>query len=190
MERKASLVPHNDIPHVRTLYHDFCPNPPLCPGYGDGGGRFSVITGHGKLQLSMIHVLDVILIVPHLAFGPGVLPDPIWREVSRPRPAHHPPTCKRRKKAIHSRHRLPETLVATSTIDQCLELDWLLNPLPVPTRSLSHPPNLPRHSWPTHPFFRSRGIGLRVCKDRFANMAITFVVSLHWVGRLCGPAFS
>ena len=189
MEGKAGLVPNHYIPHVRTVHHDFCPDTSLRPRYGISRGRFSVITSHGKSQTSMIPVLSLILIVLHLVVGPRVLSDSIRREISRPCPTRHTPTCKHRQTTVQPRHWFSETLVAPSTNDQRLELDRLLNPLFVPTYSLSHPPSLPRNSCHTHPFLRSRGIGLRVCKNRFTNLALTVVAPLHRIGRLRCPAW-
>lgn len=54
MERKTRLVPDCCVTRVRAVYHDFRPDPPLRPCYGDSRGRFSIITSHGKPRIQMI----------------------------------------------------------------------------------------------------------------------------------------
>ena len=182
MEEKTSLVPHNCVPHVRTLHYGLHPYSPLRPRHGDNRRKLSGIASHGR---SHIPALDMVLIFPRKVIGPRVLPDLVRREVSRPCPTHHPPTRKHRQAIIYFRHWLSESMVTTPANDQRLELYRLLNPLPVAARPLSYSSGLPRNPSRADPFLRPRGVGLRVCKDGLTNLALTFVAALHWVGRLC-----
>jgi len=126
-------------------------------------------------------------LIPRQVVGPRVLPDPIHREVPRPSSTRHPPTCKHGQTIVQHWDQPSEVQVAISANYQRFGLDWLLDPLSVPSRPLPYPSRLPHHFYRAYPFLWARATGLRVCQDRSANLAIPFVVPLHWVGRLRGP---
>ena len=117
---------------------------PPAPAAGGNGGKLLVVTSHGWLRIS---ILDMRLASLRQVIGPRVLLDLVRREVSRPCPICHPLTCKYCQATVQSRHWLSETLVATSTNDQ--------------------------HSQPRTPISSARGVGLRLFKDKFTQLALT-----------------